>query len=270
MVKTENHGDLADTADIRPAIHRRLTEMKFGPINVFGVAAANTSHDLIWDVYKIYAYINISKYYNVTYYCCLKYSNYNSNRYYRIQTASTFLYAISRRYGFGIYHFVCPNIKHRSGVVPTGVAITVTGASCLEYNVVYLEPSYPLKMPGQLLIGVKVAFQNLNPNIVIEWMEAYRYLGVDKVVGYYVPDLNEKARRVLNYYAATGFLDLYLFHQPWEGTWILTVFILVDFPIHFNIISMDLSILYFECSQIKRFKFYYITVPEDCYFLSKQ
>ena len=222
MVQTDlpiKHGNLRETEDIRPAIHRRLTEMKFGHISIFGVTAGNTSNNLIWDIYKIYAYINVSDYDNIQYYCCLKYRNNNANNYQRTETVSTFSYA-PNRHRLVLYHFVCPNIKYRSGVFATGVAITITGAGCWEDEVVYIEPSYPLKVPGKLLIGVKVAFQSLNPNIVIEWMEAYRYLGVDKVVGYYVSDLNEKARRVLNYYAATGFLDLYMFHPAWEGTYI--------------------------------------------------
>ena len=216
------HGHLTDTDDIRPAVNKCLTEMKFGPVNVFGVAAANTSQNLIWDIFKVYAYINISKYDNATYYCCLKYSH-NIDSIYRTRTLSTFFYASSRKQ-LGVYHFVCPNIKHGSEVVPLGVTITVPGTSCLEDDVVYLEPSYPLKMPGKLLIGLKVAFHSLSPEIIIEWMEAAKYLGVDKVVGYYVNSLNEKARRVLNYYASTGFLDLFMFHPPWEGTYIGNVF----------------------------------------------
>ena len=215
---SNNHGHLTDTDNIRPAVHKRLTEMKFGPVNVFGVAAANTSHTLIWDIFKVYAYINISKYDNATYYCCLKYSH-NIDSIYRTQTLSTFFYASSRKQ-LGVYHFVCPNIKHGSAVVPLGVTITASGAFCSEDDVVYMEPSYPLKMPGKLLIGLKVAFHSLSPEIVIEWMEAAKYLGVDKVVGYYVSSLNEKARRVLNYYASTGFLDLFKFHPPWEGRYI--------------------------------------------------
>ena len=37
----------------------------------------------------------------------------------------------------------------------------------------------------------------------------------------------------------------------------------MDYPIHIDTTSMDLSILYFKVSQIKISKFKYISVPED-------
>ena len=42
-------------------------------------------------------------------------------------------------------------------------------------------------------------------------MEAYRWLGVTKVITFAYPNLNADAEKVLEYYARTGFLDLYTY-----------------------------------------------------------
>ena len=190
--------------------------MKFGPVQIFGVVGANTSNQLIWNVFKVYAHINISRYDNTTYSCCMKYKK-NTVEITKTKTLSSFLYAHYRK-RLGIFHFVCPNERYYLGEVPVGVAITVDGVSCAENEVVFLDPHYPLREPGRkLIIGTKIAYAGLSAEMIIEWMEAYQYLGVDKVVAYYVSDLNENALKVLQFYASSGFLDLYLFQTSWPG-----------------------------------------------------
>ena len=41
----------------------------------------------------------------------------------------------------------------------------------------------------------------------------------------------------------------------------------MDFPIHIDTISMDLSILYFKGHRSKFLKIEHISVPEDCFYL---
>ena len=43
----------------------------------------------------------------------------------------------------------------------------------------------------------------------------------------------------------------------------------MDCPIHINTLSMELSILYFKGLQVKISMKWGISVPEDCFFLSK-
>ena len=74
----------------------------------------------------------------------------------------------------------------------------------------YVKPYIPLKQKdGSLVIGTKVAHTNLNAEMIISWMETYKYLGVDKVVTYRLKNLNAAASKVLDYYATIGILDVY-------------------------------------------------------------
>ena len=54
----------------------------------------------------------------------------------------------------------------------------------------------------------------------------------------------------------------------WDGT--LTLFVQVVFPIHIDTISKGLSILHFKESKVEVSKSRCISVPEDCFNLSKQ
>ena len=51
----------------------------------------------------------------------------------------------------------------------------------------------------------------------IEWLEAMKFLGVDKVITYADIGLNPAALSTLQYYERTGFLDVFPYEQPGEG-----------------------------------------------------
>ena len=154
--------------------------MKFGPVLIFGVAAGNTSEQTSWDVFKIYGSFNRDIYgkYNLT--CCFKYSSHAGHSF----QSSTPL--IQRNYHIiaklWSYYLACPNQLRPYGMIPTGAAITVGNYSCEESDVTYVEPYFPFKEPNKIAIGTKAAFANISAELIIEWMEAYKYLGVDKVV----------------------------------------------------------------------------------------
>ena len=196
--------------------------MKFGPVNILGVVGGNSSAEVIWDIYKVYAHINITRYNenDTIYSCCMKYWR-NGVEIVKTRALSSFIYS-KYRMKIGLYYFVCPNTRHYLGHTPAGVAITVAGMPCTENEVVFIEPYHTLREPGRkLVIGTKLAFADLSAEMVIEWMEAYRYLGVDKVVAYYVSDLNENAVKVLKFYASTGILDLYFYQPSWSGKYLV-------------------------------------------------
>ena len=197
---------------------RGFTEMKFGPINILGVAGGNSTNTSAWDVYKVYAHINITHFNNTVtvYSCCMKYER-PINLIGKFPTKTSFLYKVHKNI-IGLFHFVCENKYHKLGVRPVGVAITADGGTCSTDDVVFIEPDHPLRKPGSnLIICAKFAFQKIDAMLILEWMEANKLLGVDKIVAYYVADLNKDALKVLNYYATTGLLDLYFFKPSWEG-----------------------------------------------------
>ena len=184
------------------------------------MAGGNSSTEEMWNIYKVYAHIKTDIYNekDTVYSCCMKYRN-NGIEIVKTRVLSTFMY-IKSRLNLGLYHFICPNIRHHLGYTPAGVAITVDRHSCSENEVVFIKPYHTLREPGnKLVIGTKLAYADLSAEMVIEWMEAYRYLGVDKVVAYYVSDLNENALKVLQFYASTGILDLYFYQPSWSGNY---------------------------------------------------
>ena len=199
-------------ASTRSNIRREFIQMKFGPVFIFGVAAGNTSETAFWDIFKLYGGIDRSLYRKSHFYCCLAYqegpSVYHKKLFpYKIRSfdVSSSIWSI---------HVTCSNIRHTERVVPVGVAISVDRYSCNESDVTYVSPYYPLReSQTKLAIGTKTAYGNISAELIIEWMEAYKYLGVDRVITYFIDTLNEKALKVLQYYASTGILDLY-FYEP--------------------------------------------------------
>ena len=82
----------------------------------------------------------------------------------------------------------------------------------------YIQPFVPQKQQYGTTLALcnKGAYGNIKAELIIEWMETYRYLGVDKVVTYFLKDLNEAAKNVLLYYSHIGFVELYEFHPALE------------------------------------------------------
>ena len=70
-----------------------------------------------------------------------------------------------------------------------------------------------MKEPEKIVIGSKLAYGNISAELIIEWVEAMKYIGVDKIVTYYLRSLNTDALNVLRYYASEGVVELY-FHEP--------------------------------------------------------
>ena len=101
-----------------------------------------------------------------------------------------------------------------TGQVPVGLAVTLRNIRrCSKSHVEYVPPHFPAKEPGQIVIGSKLAYGNIDAEQIIEWVEAMRYIGVDKIVTYYLRSLNTDALNVLCHYASEGFVDLSS-HEP--------------------------------------------------------
>ena len=100
------------------------------------------------------------------------------------------------------------------GHIPVGLSIILpSNVTCTENHVTYIEPYFPVNEPEKIVIGSKLAYGNISAEFIIEWIEAMKYIGVDKIVTYYLRTLNTDARNVLLHYASEGIVDLY-FHEP--------------------------------------------------------
>ena len=192
--------------------YNHFTKMKFGPVYIFGVTIGNSTTSAHWDIIKIRGSMGKIYVKETFYFCCLKYVD---NPYYIKQSVTVFNIR-HKNEQLTAPHFTCQN--PRPGVVPNGVALTVNNYTCSEEHVVYRRPEVTLREPGvKLAICSKLVYGNRNAELLIDFMEVYKYLGVDKFVTYYLKDLNEDARNVLEYYASTGILDLYYFKPADEG-----------------------------------------------------
>ena len=189
--------------------------MKFGPYYVLGVAAGNSSNTTRWDILKLYASIhwNASRK-GVS--CCLKFNQpkkQNDDYYRQLVLTETNPNAATEMTSF---HYTCSN--PRPGIIPDGVALTIDNYTCGEEHVVYRKPYLPLReTETTLALCSKMAYGNRSAEMILEWLETYKYLGVDKVVAYFLKDLNWDARKVLEYYASIGFVDLYLHTTAADG-----------------------------------------------------
>ena len=187
--------------------------MKFGSVYVFGAAMGNSSETAAWDFIKVYSSVNQS-FSNSTFSCCVKYSKFSGSDIYR-QPVLTYNIP-NEETELSAYHHTC--FSPKPGTVPNGIAITTDSYTCAEEHVTYREPLVPLlEAETKLALCTKAAYGNRSAELIIEWMETHKYLGVDKVVTYYMKDINPAARKVLEYYATAGLLDLYYFEPAEEG-----------------------------------------------------
>ena len=190
--------------------------MKFGPLYVFGVAAENSSERRSWDVFNIYGSLDSHAVAESELKCCLKYIASSKPAKFKYQRIKDHLRINATMWSF---FFVCPNKKIFGRKIPTGVAVTRANTSCDESHVTYVPPYFPLKESKSMVaISTKVAYADISAELIIEWMEAYKYLGVDKVITYYLETINSDALKVLEYYKATGILELNFYEPANEGT----------------------------------------------------
>ena len=115
----------------------------------------------------------------------------------------------------------CTNSSHLaliSGLIPIGLALTLfSNITCSENHVTFVQPYFPFKEPAKIVIGSKFAYGNVSAELIIEWIEAMKYIGVDKIVTYYLRTLNADALNVLQHYASEGIVDLYFHELANEG-----------------------------------------------------
>ena len=193
-----------------------FTPMKFGPAYVLSSAVTNSSFRSRLDVIHVYAsmYDAVLRYTNVS--CCLKFKGETTFDY--IKVPVTVISSPLKKQPLSSYFYECQSAK--PGTIPYGVGITVDELDCSEDDhVTYIHPMVPQKQGSGVTMALcnKGAFGSVSPELIIEWMETYKYLGVDKVSTYFLEELNEAAKKVLYYYSSIGFVDLYKFIPAMEG-----------------------------------------------------
>ena len=210
--KTERNGETQRNGQYIK--YNNFTKMNSEQVYVFGTTLGNTTDTATWDIIKVHASVSW-KFRHERMKCCVKYNTEDGPVYYRKHTLPVlFNHRISWLLPF---HYTCWNPK--PGVVPDGIALSLQQRTCEEGDAIYRKPIVPLREPGdKLALCTKLIYGERSAELVIEFMETYKYLGVDKFVTYFIDSLNEDARKVLEYYASTGVLDLYYFEPAHSGT----------------------------------------------------
>ena len=174
----------------------------------------NSSDNETWDVVKLYGMINMSEYEGAKLACCLLFETSELYKEDIVKEQPINIIKFRANAELRGHHVTCLNTRHTYGALPLGAALILNKLKCKRSQVRFVRPYVPLRETDtKLAIGTKLAFGNISAELIIEWMEAYKFLGVDKVVTYYVDEINENALQVLRYYASTKILDLY-HHVP--------------------------------------------------------
>ena len=115
-----------------------------------------------------------------------------------------------------------------AGLIPVGLVITfLSNTTCTTDHVTYVPPYFPVKEPEKIVIGSKAAYGNISAEMIIEWVEAMRYIGVDRIVTYFLRSLNTDTVNVLFHYASEGVIDLYFYEPANEGSYFSQYFIII-------------------------------------------
>ena len=202
----------------RPIIAKQFTKLNSGLIYLFGAVVKNSTKNLSWDIVSVYAMVNTARHQNTTMFqCCIVYTyNHNVTQIYKV----TPIYVRPHWANAKImaYHFTCPNVLHWLMEFPAFIGITATGLECGPTSEEYVEPNRSLQQPkSTLAISTQVAYGSVNAELIIEWIEAYRYLGVDKIVSYFIQNINKEALDVLLYYHNLKVIDLFYYVPAAEG-----------------------------------------------------
>ena len=116
--------------------------------------------------------------------------------------------------GLSAIQIHCPIRGNVRDVV--GVSLQYRRSSCPSQRELYVKPVQSMKPPeGSLALCGKIFYGNIDPKLVIDWVEYYRELKVDKII-IYKYNLTKKAEAVIDYYASTGYIQTGRFDFPWK------------------------------------------------------
>ena len=115
----------------------------------------------------------------------------------------------------------CQNPNPQTTNQISGVSLTVQ-EQCAIGTGTFVRPELARKPHGKFNMAVcaKLAYDNLNPHLTIEWMEYNKAMGVGHVLAY-TYNLSNRASSVLTHYESSGFLELHKFDYPHSGSCLL-------------------------------------------------
>jgi hypothetical protein len=135
----------------------------------------------------------------------------------------------------------------------TGVAVEFAKKKCPTKNSDYIVPFIPKRQPKRhsFAICLKILYGNVDNKLLIDWIEFYREIKVDKVFTF-VYNITEDTKKIIQYYERLGFLETRQFAFPWKKG---RKFSFTCFILHFGYLK-------FVCIQVTLNK--YNAIKDEC------
>ncbi|XP_053390443.1 uncharacterized protein LOC128553331 [Mercenaria mercenaria] len=126
-----------------------------------------------------------------------------------------------------------------------GITLEFSKKKCPRDESVYIKPFLPKVQPKHsFAICVKIVYGNIDMKLLVDWMEFYREMKVDKVF-MFTYNLTNNIETVLQHYTNIGFLDRRHFDFPWKKDGLMKREVGVKSP---NV-WQDEQVVVFDCYQ---------------------
>ncbi|XP_060594369.1 uncharacterized protein LOC132748749 [Ruditapes philippinarum] len=126
-----------------------------------------------------------------------------------------------------------------------GVTLEFRKKPCPRDESVYVKPFLPKLQPKEsFAICVKIVYGVVDMKLLVDWMEYYREMKVDKVF-MFTYNLTRNIETVLQHYTNTGFLERRHFDFPWKKDGLMKREIGVKMPS----VWQDEQVVVFDCYQ---------------------
>ncbi|KAK3588359.1 hypothetical protein CHS0354_005624 [Potamilus streckersoni] len=185
---------------------RICTQVEHTKLFIYAAIARNISTP--WDEFGVTAWIHSGvNPKNAS--CCFLYSDGV------LRTKNAWRYSVFMKPEIYVIRFQCANPI--LGSKPIGMTLAVSSFACSSNITTYIKPLYPLRPHGNVTIAIctKQAYGNLNPSLVVEWLEYNRNMGVDKVITFVdASNLIQNTSEILRYYEKMGFVDIIPYDLP--------------------------------------------------------
>ncbi|KAL3870353.1 hypothetical protein ACJMK2_038423 [Sinanodonta woodiana] len=195
-----------DLANFKTSIYTQVEHTK---LFIYAAIARNMSTP--WDEFGVTAWIHSGVEPNVS--CCFLHSDGV------VRTMNVWKYSTFMKPEIYVIRFQCANPI--PGSKPIGMTLAVSGLECSPKMTTYVKPLYPLRPHGNVTIALctKQAYGNLNPSLVVEWLEYNINMGVDKVITFVdASNLIQNTSQILRYYEKRGFVDIIPYDIPMRDT----------------------------------------------------
>ncbi|KAL4233243.1 hypothetical protein ACF0H5_007927 [Mactra antiquata] len=126
-----------------------------------------------------------------------------------------------------------------------GVKLEFGRSKCPRDRTLYQKVEIPLQHANESIgLCSKIVYGNIDAKLLVDWMEFYREMNVDKVF-MFTYNLTRQVETILDYYSSIGFLERRLYDYPWKAAGAMTRQIGRKTPS----VWQDEQVTVFDCAQ---------------------